>query len=39
MSEEYFTKHINIKAKLKQIVFTKVINLPSWGLGWRNLLV
>jgi hypothetical protein len=27
ITEEYFTKHINIKTKLKQKVFTKVINL------------
>jgi hypothetical protein len=40
ISEEYFSKHINIKTQLKQKVFTKVINLIKLRrLGQRDLQV
>ncbi len=37
ITEEYFTKHINIKAKWKHKLITKAINLIKL-LGWRDLL-
>jgi len=40
ITEEYFTKHINIKTKLKKKLITIVINLIKLGwLGWSDLLV
>ncbi len=35
ITEDYFTDHTNITTKLKQILFTKVIKMPSKELGFE----